>query len=167
MLTCINMFCQTTKLQGWKKMNDHYKSIWATSLSFQTTSKSHFPFANSIPINSPIHQWLLMFVALFFTLKKLKDYCQCIIGKLHFQFPTHVLQGKKETQGKRKKCKWMHCYQLYVNLVTLPYFLSLVAYFRGGKKNHHVVIQVNSFTISLNISILLKVSTLFTQGQQD
>lgn len=77
-------------------MNDHYKSIWATSLSFQTTTKSHFPFANSIPINSPIHQWLLMFVASFFTLKKLKDYCQCIIGKLHFQFPTHVLQGKKK-----------------------------------------------------------------------
>lgn len=77
-------------------MNDHYKSIWAASLSFQTTTKSHFPFANSISINSPIHQWLLMFVDSFFTLKKLKDYCQCTIGKLHFQFPTHVLQGKKK-----------------------------------------------------------------------
>lgn len=82
-------------------MNDHYKSIWATSLSFQTTTKSHFPFANSISINSPIHQWLLMFVDSFFTLKKMKDYCQCTIGKLHFQFPTHVLQGKKKKHKVR------------------------------------------------------------------
>lgn len=82
-------------------MNDHYKSIWATSLSFQTTTKSHFPFANSISINSPIHQWLLMFVDSFFTLKKLKDYCQCVIGKLHFQFPTYVLRGKKKKHKVR------------------------------------------------------------------
>lgn len=38
---------------------------------------------------------------------------------------------KKETQGKGKKFKWMHCYQLCITLATLPYFISLVAYFRG------------------------------------
>lgn len=76
-------------------MNDHYRSIWATSLSFQTTTKSHFPFANSIPINSPIHQWLLLFVALFFYIKKIERLPPVYNRQLHFQFPTHALQGKK------------------------------------------------------------------------
>lgn len=140
-----------------KWMNDHYKSIWATSLSFQTTTKSHFPFANSISINSPIHQRLLLFVDSFFTLKKLKDYCQCKISKLHFQFPTHVLQGKKKRNiRKGKKCKWLRCYQLCITLVTLKYFISLVAHFRWGKKPHYMAIQVNSFIILLNISLLFR-----------
>ena len=39
-------------------MDSHYKSIWATSLSVQTATKSHLPpssLKNSIPINGFIH----------------------------------------------------------------------------------------------------------------
>lgn len=136
-------------------MNDHYKSIWATSLSFQTTTKSRFPFANSISINSPIHQWLLMFVDSFFTLKKLKDYCQCKIGKTHFQFPTHVLQGKKK-KSEGKKCKWQHCYQLCIYPSDINILHISGCTLQMGKKPHCIAILVNSFIILLNISLLFR-----------
>lgn len=132
-VTCINMFCQTTKSQG-------KKNEWMTITNpfglhhyhFRLQPNPIFPlqiqFPSIAPYISGCSCWWPHFLH-----KKLKYYCQCIIGKLHFQFSTHVLQGKKETQGKGKKCKWMHCYQLYITLVTLPYFISLVVCFRGKK----------------------------------
>lgn len=55
-----------------KTMNDHYKSIWATSLSVQTVTKSHFPFANSIPINNPNTSLAAHVCNLIFYIKKKK-----------------------------------------------------------------------------------------------
>lgn len=68
-------------------MNDHYKSIWATSLSVQTVTKSHFPFANSIPINNPNTSLAAHVCNLIFYIKKKKketqkDYCQHRAAKL-------------------------------------------------------------------------------------
>lgn len=48
----------------------------------------------------------------------------------------------------------MHCYQLCITLATLPYFIPLVAYFRG-KNNPTTTLSFNSFSILLNINSFL------------
>lgn len=126
-----------------------------------------FPSQIQFPSIAPYINGCCCLWPFFFYIKKLKDYCQCIIGKLHFQFPTHVLQGKK----KKHKVKGRNANECTAISCVLPQRHCHPSYLWLGtseEKKWFDVIQANCVIILLNISLLLRfllsISILFTQG---
>lgn len=112
-----------------------------------------FPLQIQFPSIAPYITGCSRLLPHFLWGKKLKDYCHRIIGKLHFQFPTHVLcswegRGRGErpekAQSKGKKCKWKRYYQLYITPAMLRRFPSQVTFL--GKRRSRVQVCCHSST---------------------
>lgn len=128
-------------------MADHYKSVRPPHYELIWQPNPIFPLqiqsASIAPYITGYCCWLPDFETQKFFLK---DYCQHIIGKLQFQFPTHVLEGGgiHELQNVNEAC----CYQL---LIFLPYSSNHVGQEKQNKKKIiSATIQESPFIILLN-----------------
>lgn len=122
---------------SWHKQWLTITNLWGHLITSSYCNKSHFPSANSIHINSPIYHWLLLLAAWFWNIQIFwKDYCQHTIGKLLFQFPTHVLEGPGAIHAT--KCKWSLLLSAAYKSpdIFLSYSSRHVCQEKKKKKNH-------------------------------